>query len=121
MPFLLDADVHIRFLLAMPQLIVVVYGVGVLIIWRHYIALDNATWYATPSAEGSTLSPAGMQYRCVSVPIFQIHLFRWHFRLFIWTRFLRKVSRIQLSLVAAHPDRFGGADTQSLVDLGGSD
>jgi hypothetical protein len=94
--------------LAEMLLIAFVYGVGVLIVWRHYVALDAATWYATPSAEGSKLSLAGMWYGYVSVPIFQFLLVRWYFRLFIWTRFLWQVSRIELSLVPTHPDRVGG-------------
>src|SRR6185369_14990346 len=39
---------------------------------------------------------------------FQFILLRWYFRLFIWTRFLWQVSRIELSLVPTHPDRVGG-------------
>ncbi|MCK7478821.1 MAG: hypothetical protein M0C28_16690 [Candidatus Moduliflexus flocculans] len=89
-------------------LIAFVYGVGILIVWRQYMALDAATWYATPSAEGSTLSLAGMWYGYVSLPIFQFLLLRWYFRLFIWARFLWQVSRIELSLVPTHPDRVGG-------------
>jgi hypothetical protein len=159
-PFLADVEVHVRFLVAMPLLIIaelvvhrrmrpvvqqflernlvpenalarfeaavgaafrlrnsvlaevlligVVYGVGVLIVWRQYLALDTATWYATPSAEGSTLSLAGMWYGYVSLPIFQFLLCRWYFRLFVWARFLWQVSRIELSLVPTHPDRVGG-------------
>ena len=159
-PFLLDMEVHIRFLVAMPLLIgaelvvhqrmrpllqqfrerqlipegamarfesavasafrlrnsvlaevlllAIVYGVGVLIVWRQYFALDAATWYATPSAEGARLSLAGIWYGYVSLPIFQFLLVRWYFRLFIWTRFLWQVSRIELSLVPTHPDRVGG-------------
>jgi hypothetical protein len=159
-PFLLDVEVHIRYLVALPLLIVaelvvhrrmrslvqqflernlipeaaiprfeaaiesafrlrnsvlaellliaVVYGIGVLVIWRQYVSLDTATWYATPSAEGSTLSLAGIWYGYVSLPIFQFLLVRWYFRLFIWTRFLWQVSRIELSLVPTHPDRVGG-------------
>ena len=159
-PFLLDVEVHVRFLVALPLLIiaelvvhrrmrpllqqflernlipedaitrfdaavasafrlhnsvfaevlliVVVYGVGILIVWRQYVALDTATWYATPSAEGSKLSLAGMWYGYVSLPIFQFLLVRWYFRLFIWARFLWQVSRIELSLVPTHPDRVGG-------------
>ena len=159
-PFLLDVEVHVRFLVALPLLIVAelvvhqrmrfvvqqflernlipesamprfdaaiasafrlrnsvlaevlliafVYVVGILIVWRHYMALDTATWYATPSAEGSKLSLAGMWYGYVSLPIFQFLLLRWYFRLFIWTRFLWQVSRIELSLVPTHPDRVGG-------------
>jgi hypothetical protein len=159
-PFLLDMEVHIRFLVALPLLIIAelvvhrrmrpllqqflernlipkdamarfqaviasafqlrnsvlaevlliafVYGVGILILWRHYWALDAATWYATPSAEGAKLSLAGTWYGYVSLPIFQFLLVRWYFRLFIWARFLWQVSRIDLSLVPTHPDRVGG-------------
>jgi hypothetical protein len=160
-PFLLDLEVHIRFLVAVPLLIIaelvvhrrlrpiaqafldrkiipeasvtrfdeavrsafrlrnsvaaellliaLVYGVGVLVVWRQYIALQTtATWYAIPTPGGLTLSLAGYWYAYVSVPIFQFLLLRWYFRLFIWTRFLWHVSRIELSLVPTHPDRVGG-------------
>jgi hypothetical protein len=89
-------------------LIAVVYGGGILIIWRQYVALDTAAWYTTLSADGSKLSLAGMWYGYVSLPIFQFLLCRWYFRLFIWTRFLWQVSRVKLSLIATHPDRLGG-------------
>lgn len=161
-PFLLNTEVHVRFLIAIPLLIIAelvvhrrmrfvvkefldrrlisestikrfdaaiasvfrlrnsmlaevllvgfVYVVGILIIWRHYMALDTVTWYATPSLEGSKLSFAGMWYGYVSLPIFQILLCRWYYRVFIWTRFLWQVSRIDLSLVPTHPDRAGGLE-----------
>jgi hypothetical protein len=159
-PFLLDLETHIRFLVALPLLIVAelvvhqrmrplleqflerhlipenaiarfeaaiasafrlrnsvlaevlliafVYGVGILVVWRHYGALDTATWYATPTAEGTQLSLAGTWHRYLSLPIFQFLLVRWYFRLFIWMRFLWQVSRIELRLVPTHPDRVGG-------------
>jgi hypothetical protein len=89
-------------------LIVFVYGVGILIVWRQYTTLDTATWYATASAEGSNLSLAGVWYGYVSLPLFQFLLLRWYFRIFIWIRFLWQVSRIELSLIPTHPDRAGG-------------
>ena len=159
-PFLLDIEVHVRFLVALPLLVVaelvvhrrmrpllqqfrernlipenaigrfeaaiasafrlrnsivaevlliaLVYGFGILVVWRHFVALDTVTWYATPSADGAKLSLAGFWYGYVSVPIFQFLLCRWYFRLFIWARFLWQVSRIELSLVATHPDQAGG-------------
>ena len=159
-PFLLDIEVHVRFLVSLPLLVLaelvvhrrmrpllqqfvernlvpesamprfeaavvsafrlrnsvlaevlligIVYGVGVLFIWRHYVALDTATWYATGSAGGSQLSLAGMWFGYVSLPIFQFLLCRWYFRLFIWAHFLWQVSRIELSLLPTHPDRLGG-------------
>jgi hypothetical protein len=85
-----------------------IYGVGVLVIWRQYVALDTATWYATPLADGSRLSLAGMWYGYVSLPIFQFLMLNWYFRLFVWARFLWQVSRVELSLMPAHPDRLGG-------------
>jgi len=94
--------------LAEVLLIAFVYGVGVLIIWRQYTALAAATWYAVPTGEGLKLFLSGVWYGYVSLPIFQFLLMRWYFRIFIWARFLWQVSRIELSLVPTHPDRFGG-------------
>ncbi|MBB5461051.1 hypothetical protein [Paraburkholderia sp. Cpub6] len=89
-------------------LLAFVYGVGVLVIWRHYTALQVSTWYASATPDGLKLSLAGTWYGYVSLPIFQFLLVRWYFRLFIWTRFLWQVSRIELNLAPSHPDRVGG-------------
>jgi hypothetical protein len=159
-PFLMDVEVHVRFLVALPMLIaaelvvhqrmrsllavfqerhlipqsameqfeaaiasaqrlrnsvlaevvliLLVYGVGVLFLWRNYIALDTVTWYGSPSSEGVGLSLAGKWYGYVSLPIFQFLLIRWYFRFIVWIRFLWHVSRIRLSLVPTHPDGNGG-------------
>ena len=159
-PFLMDADVHIKFLVVVPLLVAAelvvhqrmrpllitfrernllpdaarpqldaavasayrlrnsvtaevllmafVYVVGVTIIWRQYTLLDAPTWYATPVGDGSSLTLAGVWYGYVSLPIFQFLLCRWYFRIFIWTRLLWQVSRIELQLVPTHPDRVGG-------------
>ena len=159
-PFLLDAEVHIRFLLALPLfiaaellvhqrmrtvvqqflerqlipesamaqfdaaiaaamklrnsvsaevgLIAFVYAFGVLFIWPHYMALDAATWYATPTPDGASFSIAGTWFKFVSIPFFQFILIRWYFRIFIWMRFLWHVSRIDLKLIPTHPDNTGG-------------
>ncbi|MFA6102032.1 MAG: hypothetical protein WC721_07600 [Victivallaceae bacterium] len=159
-PFLMDVEVHIRFLVATPLLIIaelvvhrrmrtlvaqfmerdlipessltrfnaaitsalrlrnsiiaellliaLVYIVGIAIIWRQYMTLSTATWYATSSGGAAALSPAGMWFAYVSLPVFQFLLIRWYFRLVIWMRFLRQVSRIELRLIPTHPDRVGG-------------
>jgi hypothetical protein len=159
-PFILDVEVHVRFLVALPlliaaelvvhhrmhlvvkqflerklipesamtrfdsaiasafrlrnsvaveiMLVVLVYGVGVFIIWRLYTVLDTSTWQTPPADTGTRLSLAGMWYAYVSLPLFQFLLLRWYFRIFIWMRFLWQVSRIDLSLLPMHPDRFGG-------------
>ena len=89
-------------------LIAFVYVIGVLIIWRQYMALATATWYAVPTVEGLQLSLTGVWYGYVRLPIYQFLLVRWYFRMFIWARFLWQVSRLDLSLVPTHPDRVGG-------------
>jgi hypothetical protein len=89
-------------------LIAIVYFVGVMWFWRHYVAISAATWYATPGPEGLTLSLPGMWYAWVSLPVFQFLLVRWYFRIVIWSRFLWHISRLPLSLVPTHPDRVGG-------------
>lgn len=89
-------------------LIALVYGIGIMVIWQQYAALQTVTWYAVPSGGGSKLSLAGMWLSYVSLPIFQFMLIRWYFRLLIWTRFLWQASLIDLNLVPSHPDRVGG-------------
>lgn len=88
-------------------LLVLVYVLG-LWLWRSRFALGVATWYATPQATQLHLTLAGDWYVFVSIPIFQFLLLRWYMRLGIWFRFLWQVSRLNLRLNAAHPDRAGG-------------
>jgi hypothetical protein len=168
-PFLLDIEVHVRFLVALPLLILaelvvhermrlmvkqflerslvpehsqprfeaavesalrwrnsvvaevlligLVYGVGVLLVWRHYVALETTTWYAVQAGGQLQRSLAGLWYGYVSVPIFQFMLLRWYFRLFIWARLLWQVSRLELNLVPTHPDRAGGLGFLSNIVL----
>ena len=105
---LIGSAMRLRNSLAAELLIVVlVYGLGVFV--RDYMSVDANTWAAAGASSGfANLSLAGWWHTLVSVPIFQFLLIRWYFRLFIWTRFLWQVSRIDLQLVPTHPDRAGG-------------
>jgi hypothetical protein len=89
-------------------LVAVVYIVGVGVIWRTQFALSVASWYGVPVNGRLQPSLAGWWLWLVSLPLFQFLLLRWYFRLFIWTRFLWQVSRIDLMFVPTHPDRCGG-------------
>lgn len=77
-------------------------------IWQRALILHSNTWYATVSSSGLNLTKAGYWYAFVSVPIFQFILLRWYYRVAIWCRFLFQVSRLDLNLVALHPDRCCG-------------
>ncbi len=103
-------------------IIALIYGLDVLVVWRTYVTGSAVTWYSGPSVQGSLLTPAGIYYAYVSLPIFQFVLFRWYFRLLIWARFLAQVARLNLRLVPTNPDRVGGlgfllAGTQAFIVL----
>jgi hypothetical protein len=78
------------------------------IIWRTTMAIESDTWFATVGPNGTTQTTAGVWYQFVSVPIYQFILLRWYFRLFAWVRFLYQVSRLDLNLIATHPDHCCG-------------
>jgi hypothetical protein len=88
-------------------LLLFVYGLG-LWIWRSQVALGEPTWYALAEPRHLHLTLAGYWYVWVSIPIFQFILLRWYVRLVIWFRLLWQISRLNLHLSAAHPDRAGG-------------
>jgi hypothetical protein len=85
-----------------------VYTFG-LWLWHSRIAVVAPTWYwyAMPGGRWH-LTYAGIWYMFVSIPILQFILLRWYARFFIWSRFLWQVSKMDLNLVATHPDRSGG-------------
>lgn len=64
------------------------------------------TWQGRGVTRSFTL--AGGWYALISLPLFHFVLYRWVHRLFVWGRFLRRVSRLDLQLTAPHPDRAGG-------------
>ena len=86
-------------------LLAAVYTLG-LWIWNGRTELGS-TWYQQAGGRWK-LTPAGYWYVFVSIPVFQFIVLRWYMRLFVWFRFLWQVNRIELNLVATHPDRCGG-------------
>jgi hypothetical protein len=158
-PFLYDVEAHVRFLIALPVLIIAelvvhnrvsplvrrfvergivaagdlprfnaavdsalrirnsVAAEGTLLIlvwtlglwmWRSQVALGHPTWYARPDGPRLHLTLAGYWYVFVSIPVVQFILLRWYLRLAVWFRLLWQISRLDLHLSAADPDRAGG-------------
>ncbi len=87
--------------------LIVVYTIG-LWSWWSRIAVGAGKWYALPEGSGWDLTPAGFWYAFVSIPVFQMIVLRWLFRILIWYRLLWHISRLNLHLSGAHPDRAGG-------------
>lgn len=157
-PFLYDLETHVRFLVALPLLLVaellvhqriklvvrqfvergvisaetrprfdaciasalrlrnsvwletglIVFILGYHFIWARLATLDTTIWYANGIASEQQLNLAGYWLVYISVPIFQFLMFRWLLRIIVWTRFLWQVARLDLYLVATHPDKSGG-------------
>jgi hypothetical protein len=92
--------------LAEALMIVLIYVVGMLFTLHRYSTLGGGAWFA--SVSGTRLSLAGLWLVFVSLPLLQLLLLRWYFRLFIWARFLWRIARLDLDLNATHPDKAGG-------------
>lgn len=76
----------------------------------HKIGADGFSW-------------AGWWNVWVSIPISLVLFLGWIWRLFLWGFFLCRVSRLDLRLIAAHPDlagglQFVGASVRAFVPLG---
>jgi hypothetical protein len=67
---------------------------------------SGSTWFEPSPSVG--LSPVGYYYALFSLPIFQFLMYRWAFRMVVWTRFLWQVSKLDLFLTPTHPDGAGG-------------
>jgi hypothetical protein len=65
-------------------------------------------WHRRESTSGIRFSLAGWWHVLVSLPLLLIVLFGWIWRLALWRRFLHLMSRLDLHLVASHPDGVGG-------------
>jgi hypothetical protein len=75
---------------------------------RAILGSPVSTWRAiTPGLESST-TLAGRCLDLVSLPIFNFLMFRWLWRMLLWSFFLVRVSRIDLKLVPTHPDGAAG-------------
>jgi hypothetical protein len=67
---------------------------------------SGSTWFEPSPITG--LSPIGYYYAFVALPIFQFLMYRWGYRMVVWTRFLWQVSKLDLSLTPTHPDGAAG-------------
>lgn len=67
---------------------------------------SGSTWFRPVPGQG--LTPVGYWYAFVALPIFQFLIFRWIYRMVVWSRFLWKVSKLDLLLTPTHPDAAGG-------------
>jgi hypothetical protein len=100
----------------------VVLGLAALAAWNsahRELASGIATWQALVGEDGTkSLTAAGWWHAGVSVPLFQFLFLRWVFRLVVWAQVLARVARLDLRLVATHPDRAAGLGFLALGQAG---
>ena len=74
----------------------------------RFLSPTVSTWHSLVNESGHRFTLAGYWYALVALPIYQFLVFRWLWRTFIWCRFLRRASKLDLELVPTHPDQAGG-------------
>ncbi len=71
-------------------------------------SIHVSTWYAPQLGKSLSLTIAGWWLMIFCIPLLQFLALRWLWRLFLWARFLRRVSSLSLNLMPTHPDLAGG-------------
>jgi len=91
------------------ELICLVLGLFAGLVSYHNLHVaDTSSWAVDHALEGNTVTLAGWWTICVSLPLFIFLLLRGIWRHVVWAQLLRRVSQLELRLVAAHPDGNGG-------------
>jgi hypothetical protein len=75
------------------------------------VALAYGTAAAVRASVGIpnlTSSVAGLWQTWVSLPLLLVLFFGWIWRQLLWCRFMWRIARLDLKLIAAHPDQAGG-------------
>jgi hypothetical protein len=83
----IDSAIRMRNSVIAEVVLLVLVFTGGIWIWRNEVALDVASWYASPRGGQMHLTWAGSWFAFVSVPIFQFILLRWYMRMLIWFLF----------------------------------
>jgi hypothetical protein len=69
---------------------------------------EFASWHGNFTSGHFSASPAGWWLLLVSLPLLLTLELGWMWRLFLWTRFLWLMNRVNLRLIPAHPDAAAG-------------
>lgn len=86
--------------------LVVVYAQVIAVVLWQPAVLRQADWQV--AADGVSLSAAGWWHAMISIPLLMSLLLGWVWRIGNWAWFLGRIARLDLRLVAAHPDQAGG-------------
>lgn len=96
------------------EVLVVAFAyLAMIILMQTFPTEDIPLWHKAGDG-GKGYSWAGWWHALVSAPVFLVLLMGWLWRILIWGLFLFRVSRLDLGLMATHPDLVGGLQFVSL-------
>ncbi len=98
-------------------IIVALVFIDVAVIWQSRVA-SGPGWAVYRSGGTVHLTPAGWYYGLVSAPLYQLLIGLCFWKWFLWSLFLFRLSRMDLKLVATHPDAHGGLGFLGLSAVG---
>jgi hypothetical protein len=75
---------------------------------RINVRRQSPSWIGSLTDGSVDLTAAGWWYLLIGGSLFFFLLFRWLWRYGIWVNLLRQIAKLDLRLVATHPDRAGG-------------
>lgn len=76
---------------------------------------DTGSWKSNPGS--GSLTVAGYWYSFISLPLLKYFSLRLVWKFILWSWFLRKISKMNLNLVAIDPDKAGGLGFLGSVQL----
>jgi hypothetical protein len=78
------------------------------VVLRHQYVTDKPSWAVMTAPAGNVVTLAGWWSIAVSIPLFWFLVTRGLWRHLVWSLLLRRLSWLELRLVATHPDGKGG-------------
>jgi hypothetical protein len=90
---------------------IVMLGGAVALAWfstRYVLGPSVTCWQVLTPGDESSVTWAGRWLDLVSLPLLQFLVYRWLWRIGLWSRLLLRASRLDLVLIPTHPDRAGG-------------
>jgi hypothetical protein len=100
---------------------IVVAALAILAAASMYVSLNPANlsiWQQTTGSYSVIYSPAAKWHAFVSTPLLLMLVLGWVWRLLLWSVLLSRIARLDLYLIASHPDRRGGLEFLGSVVAG---
>ncbi len=103
--------------LYLPEMLILLGIYFLIFLWwqDHSLFEGNKNYLVDPGS--SYVRPAGYYYLFISLPIFQLLLFRWIWRWFIWVYSLARISSFKFKIEAVNSDLMAGLTYLNLVPL----